>query len=77
VVENVLRLFLEVGGDQRDTATVARQAAEYLAGRHLPVWEHVVIDIGVPVPSIAGPFGLREFVEGEHAAFGPSISGSR
>jgi hypothetical protein len=46
--ENVVRFFFEAAGEHIDTDAVARQAADYLAGRPRPLREHVIVDLSVP-----------------------------
>ncbi|MFF0066520.1 hypothetical protein ACFYRC_34305 [Streptomyces sp. NPDC005279] len=48
MTENVVRFFFEAAGEHLDTEAVARQAADYLAGRPRPLREHVLVDLSAP-----------------------------
>lgn len=47
-----LEELLDVTGDRRDTATIARRGADYLAGPQVRAWEYVAVDVRVPVISV-------------------------
>jgi hypothetical protein len=52
VLAQQLLELLKLAGPLPDTAAVARRAAGYLAGRPLPLWEYVTVDIAVPVTGV-------------------------